>query len=224
MRNLKEVLQEEILDFDNFKKYVDENLNYKHQNIEVTLKNLGMSVKDLALYAVNPLLYYQSLHFSEKSLACFYPYNPTVEPEKQKAVLLIKNIIESDLDLFPNLHIDLDSHDKKIISTFVQWLPSTIGRCFVSDAIKYHKFNKISLKESFLLSFIKENTRQTGINYNSTLLEALVSDYENGVFREIDYDTFEVIQHLVIWFSTKEGLQYLKDILPNNHAVQSLTV
>ena len=203
--------------FEEFKENVDQALKSKINSIDVVLDHLNMTVEQLRLYAISPQDLYNSLIFNEENLGDFYPINPATESERQKAVLLIKQIIEerekqgdqyNPISFFTNYIDPLDNVDKRLIATLAQWLPSNCGRSFIQSVLTLHRTNKIKLEDAYLYTWTLINKRTYYLNNGTRVLESLRGDNSPEVYH------YELAEHFMCWLGTNEGRDYLIQIMP----------
>ena len=203
--------------FEEFKENIDQALKSRINPIATVLDHLGMTTEQLRLYAISSQDLYNSLIFNEENLGDFCPINPATESERQKAVLLIKQIIEerekqgdqyNPISFFTNYIDPLNDVDKRLIATLAQWLPSNYGRSFIQSALTLHRTNKIKLEDAYLYAWTLVNKRTYYLNNGTRVLESLYGDSAVEAYH------YELAEHFICWLSTNEGRDYLLQIIP----------
>lgn len=187
-----------------------------------------ISNEDLKLYIKSPeLLYYK---YSKNSFD-FKGYIPAIgidrlEISYLKALMYFVNYLEEsnfEQEINYDYSNTIDDQDKKVIASFICWLPSNVGCCFIQDAFNFHKNNNLKYKDAFQLSWNKTNKRSLGINNTYRILEYLLASHEkldcdrgliNFKPESISCLDYEIIEHLVDWLSTKKGYIFIAEAIP----------
>lgn len=187
-----------------------------------------VSNEDLRLYIKSPeLLYYK---YSKNSFD-YKGYVPAIGIDKLevpylKALMFFVNYLEEsdfEQEINHNHSHTIDDQDKKVIASFICWLPSNIGSCFIQDAFNLHKNNNLSYRDAFQLSWNKTNKRSSGINNTYRVLEYLLSpseklDCNRGIIdfkpESISCLDYEIIEHFVNWLATKGGYIFIAEAIP----------
>jgi hypothetical protein len=101
-----------------------------------------------------------------------------------------------------------------VAASFVKWLGTNCGRCFLSTAAR------ISAKldgamDAYAAAWAMENTRHIGINGGYRTIEAVLAtdaNYENGRLThmpDVSAHDCEVIDHVVTWLGMRDGQAFV---------------
>lgn len=130
--------------------------------------------------------------------------------------LYLKNNLEH---IFRSYEYLLESVDYRTIASFISYLGTNGGLDLLANFEKNFESKFFRDKEeAFLYTWLKHNSRQVGINNNYRTIEYILSPLEKHdlhrgltsfLIDDIKPSQYEIIEHLVKWLSTSEGVTYL---------------
>jgi hypothetical protein len=88
-------------------------------------------------------------------------------------------------------------------SSFICWLGTNIGRCFLTNARRFHQENKLSLEQSYALAWAMEDVRMPGWNHHRRTLQAILPE------EHITVRAVEIIGMTVKWLGTPAGQEMI---------------
>jgi hypothetical protein len=104
-----------------------------------------------------------------------------------------------------------------LAASFIIWLGTNCGNCFLDQAKKLVAANPHMRKsQMFLAQWAIENRRTSGINHSGRMIEHLMDTAENGMFgRSAPFPVptaaeCEVVEHVAFWLGSDEGQMFLK--------------
>lgn len=123
--------------------------------------------------------------------------------------------------IFRTYMFSLDEQDARTIASFISYLGTNGGRYLISLFKQYAEDPFFKTKEdAFLFAWLSENRRRYGHNDNLRTIEFILTpikdhDVHHGLsdfnLDKIKTSQYEVIEHLVRWLSTSDGIKYLID-------------
>ena len=123
--------------------------------------------------------------------------------------------------IFKTYMFSLDRQDASTTASFISYLGTNGGRYLVSLFKQYSENPFFKTKEdAFLFAWLSENRRRQGHNDNLRTIEFILTPIENHHLHhglsnfkldDIKVSQYEVIEHLVRWLSTSDGIKYLVD-------------
>ena len=146
-----------------------------------------------------------------------YAFEERVEDSTSPVYSLgLKNNLEH---IFRSYEYVLETLDYITIASFISYL-GTNGGLELQASFERNSESKFfrDKEEAFLYSWLKHNARQVGINNNYRTIEYILTplekhDLHRGLNKfcidDIKPTQYEVIEHLIKWLSTSEGIIYI---------------
>lgn len=103
-----------------------------------------------------------------------------------------------------------------VAASFIQWLGTNCGRCFLGDAERVAKALS-DKRDAWAAAWAIENTRHASINGGVRAIEAALSpdDYwQHGRLvrlPELTAHDYEAVEHVVLWLGMPEGKAFITD-------------
>lgn len=150
-----------------------------------------------------------------------YAYTEVPQPEDTPTYALAFKI---NLDvIFRSYMYELDETDARTIASFISYLGTNGGRCLLGTFEKYAESQFFRDKETaFVHAWVSENSRQFGTNNNLRAIEYILTPIENHDLQyglknfslnNIKSTHYEVIECIVKWLSTPDGVAYIVNCL-----------
>lgn len=91
--------------------------------------------------------------------------------------------------------------DAAVASSFICWLGTNCGRCFLARAESAAKDAKAgsSIPDIYLMTWAIENCRESGMNHNRRTIEAILPA------EMINYRSAEIIERVALWLGSHHG-------------------
>jgi hypothetical protein len=103
-----------------------------------------------------------------------------------------------------------------VAASFVKWLGTNCGRCFLLEAERVEKLLD-GKRDSWAAAWAIENARHSGHNGGARYIEAALAPddhWQNGLLTRLPDLTahdVETVEHVVYWLGTTEGRAFLAD-------------
>jgi hypothetical protein len=148
-----------------------------------------------------------------------------------------KRLMTRSLDVFDDsviflehilhhLSLTVNQRHATVCASFIKWLGTNCGRSFLHDANRFSKSDFFTSKEkAFLACWALENHRHRSFNRGGRVTEHLLRNYENGFsneFPEPSADDYEVIDHLVYWLGSNDGIEFVSECVKKIDDINSI--
>ncbi|WP_162600826.1 hypothetical protein [Paraburkholderia sp. C35] len=103
-----------------------------------------------------------------------------------------------------------------VAASFIQWLGTNCGRCFLGDAEKAAKALD-NRHDAYAAAWALENVRHLGINGGVRTIEAALAPkdhYQYGALKrlpDLTEQDYEAVEHVVLWLGMREGKAFIAE-------------